>query len=95
MAEYCVKSRAQSIQTNVLVDDDGVAKICDFGWVRLVDWQGIEEITADPPTSGIEWYTALELLITPKPPTFESDIYALGCTVLEVGNGYLSAIEGQ
>ena len=74
----------------MLIGDDGVAKICDFGYVRLVHWQGIDEISADIQFVDTNWYTAPELLITPRNPspipTFEGDIYVLGCTVLEVSN---------
>lgn len=78
-------------QVNVLIDDLGVAKLCDFGLVRLVDWRGDFGMTTTSPYTGTELYKAPELFISQENrhplPTFESDIYSLGCILLEVSSG--------
>jgi serine/threonine protein kinase len=75
-------------QTNVLVDDDGVAKLCDFGLVRLADWEGPAGMTTTSVYSGTERYKAPELFVSAENrhprASFEGDIYSLGCIMLEV-----------
>jgi serine/threonine protein kinase len=77
-----------SHQKNVLVDKDGVAKLCDLGLVRLVDWEGSRGLTTTSPYTGTALYKAPELFISlvNRIPvaTFEGDIYAIGCILLEV-----------
>ncbi|KIM29317.1 hypothetical protein M408DRAFT_68273, partial [Serendipita vermifera MAFF 305830] len=72
---------------NVLIDDCGVAKLCDFGLVRLVNWHGAAGMTTTTPYTGTELYKAPELFMSRENrhpvATFESDIYSLGCVILE------------
>lgn len=73
--------------TNILIDNDCVAKLCDFGLVRLVEWEGPKGMTTTSPYTGTERYKARELFITEgrsyPVATFEGDIYALGLVLLE------------
>jgi serine/threonine protein kinase len=76
-------------QPNVLVDDDGVAKICDFGSLRL-----IRESTGMATTAGhtgVVRYMSYELLTDddsePKPTT-ASDVYALACIGMQVSTSF-------
>jgi len=72
---------------NVLVDENGVAKLCDFGLVRLVDWGGTAGMTTTSPYTGTARYKAPELFISAENrhpvATFEGDIYSVGCIMLE------------
>lgn len=43
-----------NLQTNVLIDDNHVARLCDFGLVRLDDWQGPAGMTTTSPYTGTE-----------------------------------------
>ena len=76
------------LQSNVLVDSDGVAKLCDFGLVRLADWEGPAGMTTTSAYTGTERYKAPELFISPDNrcpvATIEGDIYSLRCIMLEV-----------
>ena len=74
-------------QLNVLVDNDGVAKICDFGLLRLIRASGPTGMTTTSSHSGTTRYLSYELVSEddddPKPTT-ASDIYALACIGMEV-----------
>ncbi|PVF91773.1 kinase-like protein [Serendipita vermifera] len=68
---------------NVLVDDDGHARICDFGLVRILfdETLGLNTTTTH---TGTARYLAYELAVDDKPtPTTASDVYAVGCIGLE------------
>lgn len=73
---------------NILVDDTGAARLCDFGLVRLADWEGPAGMTTTSPYTGTERYKAPELFISAENrrpvATFEGDIYSLGCIILEI-----------
>lgn len=73
--------------TNVLVDGNGVAKLCDFGLVRLAGWGVATGLTTTSPYTGTARYKAPELFMTIENrfpvATFEGDIYSLGCILLE------------
>jgi serine/threonine protein kinase len=80
---------SDSSQGNILIDNCGNARICDFGRVRIV----LEEHVSDDglkTTSdhvGANAYPAFELARSDRAlPTAASDIYALGCLGLEVGS---------
>ena len=64
-----------------------MAKLCDFGLVRLVDWEGPHGMTTTSPYSGTVRYKPPELFNSeqnrwPK-ATFQGDIYSLACVMLE------------
>ncbi|PVF95317.1 kinase-like protein [Serendipita vermifera] len=69
--------------TNVLVDDEGRAKICDFGLTRIFS-EGVSDYTT-PVNSGTMRYLAYELIVAEEPvvATKPSDVYAIGCLGLE------------
>ena len=65
--------------SNVLLDDDGVAALTDFGLARARDWT---RITRADQLLGTPHYLAPEL-IEGQEATQASDIYALGCLLYE------------
>ncbi|KAG8766213.1 hypothetical protein FRC16_007745 [Serendipita sp. 398] len=69
---------------NILIDDDGVARLCDFGLVRLIQ-ETPSGMTTTTAHTGTVRYLAQELVISDDPkPTTETDCHALGCIALEV-----------
>lgn len=71
----------------MLVDDDGVAKICDFGLLRLVRESAPTGMTTSSSHTGTTRYLSYEMISDddddPKPTT-ASDVYALACIGMEV-----------
>jgi len=65
--------------SNVLLDDDGVAALTDFGLARAHDWT---RITHADQLLGTPHYLAPEL-IEGAEATQASDVYALGCLLYE------------
>ncbi|KIM20361.1 hypothetical protein M408DRAFT_308164 [Serendipita vermifera MAFF 305830] len=70
--------------TNILIDDTGHARICDFGLACLILERGSTGTTTTSAHSGTDRYKAPELItkLNAK-PTVASDVYALGCIGLE------------
>jgi serine/threonine protein kinase len=73
-------------QRNILIDDGGTPKLCDFGLVRVYLEEGNTGMTTTTVHTGTERYLAYELFMAEKDaiPTTASDIYATGCIGLEV-----------
>jgi serine/threonine protein kinase len=72
------------MQMNVLIDDDGRARICDFGLVRILSDE-ITGMTTTTTHTGTARYLAYELVVSDQPlPTTASDVYAIGCIGLDV-----------
>ncbi|CAE6367489.1 unnamed protein product [Rhizoctonia solani] len=69
---------------NVLVSEDYVPKLTDFGSSTLSKYT--LAFTATQPYMVLRW-TAPEIFIEGKAHTFESDVYALGMTILEAFTG--------
>lgn len=73
--------------SNVLIDDAGTARVCDFGLAKLAHHQELGEMTATTTHAGPERYMAPELFQTMNfqtpLPTREADVYSLGCIALE------------
>ena len=65
--------------SNVLLDDDGVAALADFGLARAADWT---RLTHEGQVLGSLHYLAPEV-IEGAEATTASDIYALGCLLYE------------
>ncbi len=75
-------------QFNVLVDDDGGAKICGFSLLRLIRESAPTGMTTTSSHTGTPRYLSYELAsddedYDPKPTT-ASDVYALACVGMEV-----------
>ena len=81
---------------NVLVDDDGHAKLCDFGLLRLVRDSAPTVMTITSNHTGTIRYLSYELVLhddddDPRPTT-ASDVWALACIGWEVCYFVLSSI---
>lgn len=75
--------------SNVLIDDDEHARICDFGLTRIIlDTDEHSNLTTTTIHTGTARYLAYELAVqddqTRIDPTKETDIWALGCLGLEL-----------
>jgi serine/threonine protein kinase len=75
-------------KSNVLVDGEGLAKLCDFGVVRLLDWEGPAGMTTTFLYTGTERYKAPDLFFSSENrhlvATLVGDVYSTGCIMLEV-----------
>ncbi|KAF8603022.1 kinase-like protein [Ceratobasidium sp. AG-I] len=71
---------------NVLISDDGTAKIADFGSTILKEYT--LQFTDTTTSSGVSMrWAAPELLEGKTLRSFEADVYALGMTLLEIVTG--------
>jgi serine/threonine protein kinase len=68
---------------NVLIDDEGSAKVTDFGIARTLDEHGL---TADGRVLGTTDYVAPEQALG-QPVTGQSDLYSLGIALYEMLTG--------
>ncbi|HEU4975129.1 MAG TPA: protein kinase [Baekduia sp.] len=68
---------------NVLVDDEGSAKVTDFGIARTLDQEGL---TADGRVLGTTDYVSPEQALG-HPVTRQSDLYSLGIVLFEMLTG--------
>jgi serine/threonine protein kinase len=67
-----------------MIDDQGAARICDFGLVRILSDENSGKMATTTYT-GTPRYLAYELVAAERPiQTLESDIHALGCIGLDV-----------
>lgn len=71
-------------QANLLIDDEGHARLCDFGLARLIASFGSTGLTTTSEFSGTVRYLSYELCTSEDLPTMASDVHALGCVGLEV-----------
>lgn len=81
------------VQGNVLVDDDGTARLGDFGITAIItDPSVVEPGSTTTSKPGVVRYMAPELLnptqfnLANKNPTKESDVYSFALTTYEVGS---------
>ncbi|KAG8805479.1 hypothetical protein FRC17_005486 [Serendipita sp. 399] len=69
---------------NILIDQSGTARLCDFGLIRIIQEETNTGMTTTTPHTGTTRYLSQELMIAETPtPTLASDCYALGCVILE------------
>jgi len=69
---------------NVLIDDEGNAKLCDFGLLRLISDIGLTEIATKSAYTGTTPYLSYELIVgADAKPTTASDVHALACVGME------------
>ena len=68
---------------NVLIDDEGQAKVTDFGIARTLDEEGL---TADGRVLGTTDYVSPEQALG-RPVTGQSDLYSLGIVLFEMLTG--------
>lgn len=69
---------------NVIVDDDGRARITDFGIAILV---GEKRLTSPGATVGSSWYMSPEQILRPKEIDHRSDVYSAGIVLYEMLTG--------
>ena len=84
------ESRANDVnmimQRNVVIDECGEARLCDFGLSSMIAEQSAELISVTSSVKGTCRFMAPELFASDDArPTTRSDIWAYGCVVLEVG----------
>lgn len=73
-------------QGNVLVADDGVARLCDFGFSAILV-EHSQYFTEQTSMKGTCRWMAPELFEDDDPkPTIASDIWACGCLFIEVSS---------
>lgn len=77
---------------NVLIDDDGNARLCDFGLSSLLGEEAGTGFTTTTEYVGTPRYAAPEIFNRPinavgYMPTPESDIFSFGCVVYEITTG--------
>src|SRR5437588_1254793 len=68
---------------NVLIEEEGSAKVTDFGIARTLDWEGL---TADGRVLGTTDYVSPEQALG-QPVTGQSDLYSLGIVLYEMLTG--------
>lgn len=83
--------RSDSSQGNILIDDEGNPRLCDFGLARIILQKGNSGLNTTSEHLGTPRYLAPELIPDYKEeeeeykyPTTTSDIFAIGCTGLQV-----------
>ena len=66
--------------SNILVNEDCLAKICDFGLIRSVEAEELEDL---PPILtdyiATRWYRAPEILLGSKKYAKAADVWSFGC----------------
>ncbi|KAF8326102.1 kinase-like domain-containing protein, partial [Cantharellus anzutake] len=79
---------------NILINDTGRAQLCDFGLSRILDGLPTGQTTSDQ--GGTLRFLAPELLESSEEdshPTTKSDVYAFGCTCVQVSGSALGRSE--
>ena len=81
--------RLMTSKANFLIDDEGNARLCDFGLSRILSEDVPSGLTTTSQYMGTERYMSYELVLAEGlgQPTTASDVYALACTGLEVSQG--------
>lgn len=93
---YIVVVTRFSIKVNILVDEDGHARLADFGLLKIVSDPALNFVSSSSNTQGgtVRWMSPE--LIDPKMFGFEksrltihSDCYALGMVIYETISGHI------
>ena len=71
------------LQENILIDGRGSAALCDFGLSMAMDGGATGYTSSE--VAGTLRYLAPELLEEKSVRTLGTDVYALGCTCMQVG----------
>lgn len=71
---------------NLLIADDGVVKVADFGMARAHAATGIES-AAMSPCVGSRWYRAPEVLYGSRSYSYGLDLWSIGCIIAECISG--------
>ncbi|CAE6491886.1 unnamed protein product [Rhizoctonia solani] len=71
---------------NILVSDEHIPKLADFGNSVLGEYTLTFTTTTTRPHMTVRW-TAPEIFLEETKHTFEGDVYALGMTILEIFTG--------
>lgn len=67
---------------NILVSKEGIVKLCDFGFARIVASAAIGEVHTD--YVATRWYRAPELLVGDITYGKSVDVWAIGCLLAEM-----------
>jgi serine/threonine protein kinase len=81
-----INANKLALQANVLIDDWGHPRVCDFGLSRFIHSQESSGLTTTTAYTGTARYLAHELVESEEStlPSKESDVHALGCIGFEV-----------
>jgi serine/threonine protein kinase len=71
---------------NILIDDEGNARLCDFGIARILSEGAASGLTTTSHHTGTDPYLCYELVTAEGVcrSTIASDVHALACTALDV-----------
>ena len=83
-----------SPKANVLIDDHGDCKVCDFGISKLVQENQSAGLTTTINMKGTLRYMAPEMLVAGGECNPKTDVYAFGMLALGTPRAYLSLIQG-
>ncbi|KAE8237674.1 hypothetical protein A4X13_0g8676 [Tilletia indica] len=70
--------------SNIMITREHCLKIVDFGLARTVGAVGADQ---DTPTVGTVGYTAPECMLGSLRPTFQNDVWSVGCIIAEMYTG--------
>ena len=72
--------------SNVLVNEDCLAKLCDFGLVRSVNEEDeLPQVLTE--YIATRWYRAPEILLGSKHYSYPTDVWSFGCMIGEIIRG--------
>jgi serine/threonine protein kinase len=74
------------MQANILVDDDGRARLTDFGLITVSESQVLQTTTMSGEGGSLRWMAPESMIPSRdgRPTSRSSDIYAFGMTIIEV-----------
>ena len=78
--------QANDAKSNILIDSNKSARIADFGLTSVLRHYSISISMTAPALGGTLQWMAPELFSEKSSPSKESDIYAFGMVIYEVGS---------